>query len=51
MIEVEGILKVQGGDAERGVLKLPEDEYHGSDFQFMSEILHEMVIHQNLPVM
>ena len=41
--EVEGILKVQGWNEEEEVLKLPEDEYYGSDFQFMSEILHEMV--------
>lgn len=41
--EVEGILKVQGWDDEDEVLKLPEDEYYGSDFQFMSEVLHEMV--------
>ena len=41
--EVKGILKVQGWDDEEEVLKLPEDEYYGSDFQFMSEILHEVV--------
>ena len=41
--EVEGILKVQGWDEEEEVLKLPEDEYYGSDFQFMSEVIHEMV--------
>lgn len=41
--EVQGILKVQGWDEEEEVLKLPEDDYYGSDFQFMSEVLHEMV--------
>lgn len=41
--EVEGILKIQGWDDEDEVLKLPEDDYYGSDFQFMSEVLHEMV--------
>lgn len=40
--EVQGILKVQGWDEEEEVLKLPENEYYGSDFQFMSEVLHEM---------
>ena len=41
--EVEGILKIQGWDDEDEVLKLPEDEYYGSDFQYMSEVLHEMI--------
>lgn len=41
--EVKGILKIQGWNDEEEILKLPEDEYYGSDFQFMSEILHEMV--------
>lgn len=41
--EVEGILKIQGWDDDDEVLKLPEDEYYGSDFQFMSEVLHEMI--------
>ena len=41
--EVEGILKIQGWDDEDEVLKLLEDEYYGSDFQFMSEVLHEMI--------
>lgn len=41
--EVEGILKIQSGDEDNGVLRLPEDEYNGSDFKLMSEILHEMV--------
>lgn len=41
--EVRGILKVEGWNDEDEVLKLPEDEYYGSDFQFMSEVLHEMV--------
>lgn len=41
--EVEGILKIQGWNDEDEVLKLPEDEYYGSDFQYMSEILHEMM--------
>lgn len=40
---VEGILRIQGWDDEDEVLKLPEDEYYGSDFQFMSEVLHEMI--------
>lgn len=41
--EIEGILKIQGWNDEEEILKLPEDEYYGSDFQFMSEILHEMI--------
>lgn len=41
--EVEGLLRVQGWDDEDEVLKLPEDDYYGSDFRFMSEVLHEMV--------
>lgn len=40
--EVEGILKILGGtDVE--VLKLDEDNYYGSDFQLMSEVLHKMI--------
>lgn len=41
--EVEGILKTQGWNDEDEVPKLPEDEYYGSDFQYMSEVLHEMM--------
>lgn len=41
--EVEGILRIQGWDDEDEVLKLPEDEYYGSDFQYMSEVLHKII--------
>lgn len=39
---VEGNLKVQGWNDEEEVLNLPEDDYYGSDFQIMSEVIHEM---------
>lgn len=41
--EVKGILRIQGWNDEDEVLKLPEDEYYGSDFRYMSEVLHEMI--------
>lgn len=40
---VEGILRVYGWNDEDEVLRLPEDEYYGSDFAYMSEIINEFM--------
>ena len=42
--EVEGKLEIAGDSRdEETVIKLPEDEYYGSDFMFMSGILWDMM--------